>query len=119
MIPDVTRLDALRARRPLIHCISNLVTANDWLTRDPQIVAKYNADPFCTFIFTVSAYHDFFTLLTDVMKKKDLDKIPAELPVLFISGAEDPVGGYAKGVEAACRRNKPRRGLRRYPVLAG
>ncbi|RHP34405.1 alpha/beta fold hydrolase [Lachnotalea sp. AF33-28] len=86
--------------------IKPLVTANDWLTRDPQIVAKYNADPFCTFIFTVSAYHDFFTLLTDVMKKKDLDKIPAELPVLFISGAEDPVGGYAKGVEAACRQYK-------------
>ena len=29
MMPDVTRLDTLRARRPLIHCISNLVTAND------------------------------------------------------------------------------------------
>ena len=28
-MPDVTRLDTLRARRPLIHCISNLVTAND------------------------------------------------------------------------------------------
>ena len=28
-MPDFTRLDAIRARRPLIHCVSNLVSAND------------------------------------------------------------------------------------------
>lgn len=28
-MPDFTRLDDVRARRPLIHCVSNLVSAND------------------------------------------------------------------------------------------
>lgn len=28
-MPDFTRLDQIRARRPLIHCVSNLVSAND------------------------------------------------------------------------------------------
>lgn len=28
-MPDFTRLDQVRARRPLIHCVSNLVSAND------------------------------------------------------------------------------------------
>lgn len=28
-MPDFTRLDGVRARRPLIHCVSNLVSAND------------------------------------------------------------------------------------------
>ena len=28
-MPDFTRLDDVRARRPLIHCVSNIVSAND------------------------------------------------------------------------------------------
>ena len=28
-MPDFTRLDDVRARRPLVHCISNIVSAND------------------------------------------------------------------------------------------
>lgn len=28
-MPDFTRLDQIRARRPLIHCVSNMVSAND------------------------------------------------------------------------------------------
>lgn len=28
-MPDITRLDQIRARRPLIHCVSNMVSAND------------------------------------------------------------------------------------------
>jgi len=28
-MPDFTRLDDIRARRPLIHCVSNIVSAND------------------------------------------------------------------------------------------
>ena len=28
-MPDFTCLDRIRARRPLIHCVSNIVSAND------------------------------------------------------------------------------------------
>ena len=28
-MPELTRLDDIRRRRPLLHCISNIVTAND------------------------------------------------------------------------------------------
>ena len=32
-----------------------------------------------------------------------MDWLPKDLPVLFIAGAEDPVGGYGKGVQKAYR----------------
>ena len=31
-------------------------------------------------------------------KKENLDKIPKNLPIFFISGEKDPVGGNTKGV---------------------
>ncbi len=32
-------------------------------------------------------------------KKKNINKIPKELPILITSGINDPVGGMGKGVE--------------------
>ena len=67
----------------------------DWLTKDEAIVDRYVADPLCGFPFTTGAYRDFFTVLVSVAKKENFDRIPKDLPVLIISGEEDPVGGKA------------------------
>ncbi len=75
-----------------------------WLTRDEQIVAAYNADPFCTYTFTLRAYHDLFTLVQAVSRKDWAPSIPKELPLLVVSGEEDPVGGWGKGVRAVHKR---------------
>ena len=49
-------------------------------------------------MFTAGAYRDFFRLLKAIASGKDADRIPRDLPVLFISGMEDPLGGYMKKV---------------------
>ena len=71
---------------------------NAWLTRDTAIVERYNADPFCTYTFTLRAYHDLFTLVARVNRRASANKIPKELPLLVVSGADDPVGTWGKGV---------------------
>ena len=71
---------------------------NAWLTRDASIVERYNADPFCTYTFTLRAYHDLFTLVARVNRRDAVDKIPKELPLLVVSGENDPVGTWGKGV---------------------
>lgn len=71
---------------------------NAWLTRDDAVVEKYNADPFCTYIFTLRAYHDLFTLIARVNRRDWASTIPKDLPLLLISGEEDPVGAWGKGV---------------------
>lgn len=70
----------------------------DWLTRDEKIVDLYVADPLCGFRFTDPGYHELFKILQDVSGKKWYRSVPYILPMLVISGEEDPVGNYGKGV---------------------
>ena len=73
-------------------------TPYDWLTKDKAIVDEYRKDPRCTFIFTISAYKELFDGVMYVGKKSNIGKTPKELPLLLTSGAQDPVGGFGKGV---------------------
>lgn len=69
-----------------------------WLTRDAAEVAKYEADPQCGFVFTLSGYADLMTLIGRVSGEKWAKRVPVELPVYLFSGSCDPVGGMGKGV---------------------
>ena len=73
---------------------------SDWLSRDAELVRKYNADKFCNYTFTVSGYRDLFTMLRDVSTEEWAKSVPTDLPILLISGEDDPVGAYGKGVAA-------------------
>lgn len=76
-------------------------TPFDWLSRDKERVAQYIADPLCGFTFTVNGFATLFELISRLHLQENLERIPKELPVLFISGAADPVGDYGKGVSRA------------------
>lgn len=75
-----------------------------WISRDEALVARYDADPFCNYKFTVRGYIDLFTLLGGVSGKAWANTIPKDLPILLTAGEEDPVGGYGKGVREVHRR---------------
>ncbi|MBO5841673.1 MAG: lysophospholipase [Clostridia bacterium] len=71
---------------------------NAWLTRDHKVIEKYNADPFCSYRFTINGYLTLFTLLGKVSAKDWASKMPLDLPMLLVSGEDDPVGNFGKGV---------------------
>ena len=73
----------------------------DWLSRDEATVDAYVGEPRCQFIFTLNAYHEMFKGLEFIAKKSNLKKMPKQLPVLFVSGGEDPVGNSGQGVQKA------------------
>ena len=75
-----------------------------WLTRDTAVVRAYQNDPFCAFVFTARAYHDLFTLLGRVSRPAWASSLSKELPLLLVSGEEDPVGGWGKGVRKLAAR---------------
>lgn len=77
---------------------------NAWLTRDGAVVEKYNADPMCAYVFTLRAYHDLFTLVDWVSKKDHATRLPQSLPILLVSGEEDPVGAWGRGVKKVYER---------------
>ena len=76
-------------------------TEQDWLTKDTECVDRYIKDKLCGFTFTVNGFETLLELIDRVRKKENLEKIPKELPVFMISGSDDPVGEYGKGVRRA------------------
>lgn len=77
-------------------------TSSDWLSRNPENVDRYIADELCGFTFTVNGFQTLFELIRRLQKQENLEKVPQNLPILMVSGAEDPVGNYGKGVRKAC-----------------
>ena len=76
-------------------------TEVDWLTKDEKIVDWYLNEPRCTFMFTLNGYYNMFLGISRLHDKALLNKVPKDLPILFVSGEDDPVGDFGKGVEAA------------------
>ena len=69
-----------------------------WLSVDRENTEKYKADPLCNFSFTNNGYYILFSAIKSACSKKTIEAVPKELPVYFVSGSDDPVGDYGKGV---------------------
>lgn len=69
-----------------------------WLSTNRESNEKYREDPFCNFVCSNNFYSCFFKGLSGLYKRENARRLETELPVLLLSGADDPVGG-AKGVK--------------------
>lgn len=78
--------------------IKNPASKNSWLTSDKNVVERYDNEPRCSFVFTVSGLYQIFKTILYVTKRSNIQKIPRNLPILVISGKDDPVGNYGKDV---------------------
>ena len=76
-------------------------TDYDWLSRDSRVVDAYIAHPLCGFNASCGLFRDMAQGMRYNQKTENLLKMKTDLPVFFIAGGEDPVGGYGKGVEKA------------------
>lgn len=68
-------------------------TAFDWISSDEAQVDLYAKDPLCGFVFTGSGFKDLIFGLKGLTKLERLQSVSKKMPVLFISGKADPVGG--------------------------
>ena len=73
-------------------------TRADWITSDNENLDMYVADPLCSFMSTVNASYNVFSGMIGIQRQESVYMIPKGLPVLFVSGADDPVGEFGKGV---------------------
>lgn len=81
--------------------IKNPRTKSDWLTKDESIVDEFLSKKECTFVFTLNGFHEMFKSIKAAQDINLIRKIPDELPLFMVSGDEDPVGDYRKGVNKA------------------
>ena len=72
-------------------------TKQDWLTRDTDVVDTYCADPMCTFLFSSGADVELMQLILDCIDPGSFARTRDDLPLLLVSGGQDPVGNYGDG----------------------
>lgn len=75
------------------------LTGFEWLSRDTKQVRKYINDPLCGFVCTAEFFKDLLTGIEEANNKANAKLLPKALPLLIISGSDDPVGNFSKGVK--------------------
>ena len=90
-------------------------TSKDWLNRDEKEVDRYLSEERCSFRFTLNGYDSLFTALERLCDKELLARAPKDLPMLFLSGDDDPVGDRGRGVQKAAQSLRDA-GMRRVEV---
>src|SRR5699024_7505818 len=78
--------------------IKHKQSAFDWLSGDERIIQDFMADPYTGFIPTGGFFYDLMSGLVNIHNEKLNTSIRSDLPVFLISGEEDPVGQFGKGV---------------------
>lgn len=74
-------------------------TRADWLSKDEVKVDQYIADKKIDFVFTLNAYYNMFKGMESLYSKSNPYNMNKDLPVIFMSGANDPIGNFSKDVK--------------------
>ena len=100
--------------------IKNKQTDKDWLSVNENNVAAFLEDPLCGADLKLGGMRDLLSLANSACSTEWPFLVPIDLPILLISGANDPVGLHGKGVIAVCD-NLESAGIRPqvilYPVM--
>lgn len=81
--------------------IENPRTVSDWLSTDDAVVNGFIEDPLCGVDSSLSLISDLLTGVKTVCRPGAAKDWRKDLPVLLLSGSEDPVGDYGIGVQRA------------------
>ncbi len=103
----IARICGERAHSKLLHSLADGAyikqiadprTQVDWLSFDEANVDAYIADPACGFMFTAAGYAALTDLTARACSPATVAAYPKDLPLFYIAGESDPVGGNGAGV---------------------
>lgn len=69
----------------------------NWLSKNQENVRRYEDDPLTGFTFTNNGFYTLFRLVAGANRNGWAQNIDQDLPILVISGEQDPVGDFGKG----------------------
>lgn len=73
---------------------------NSWVVKDAEMLEKYRQDPLCCgYKYTNAALVSVFESVSKLKKYELYQCMHPELPILMISGEEDPITGGKKGLD--------------------
>lgn len=70
----------------------------NWLSADKNNRIAFTQDSLCGVPFSYNGFYALLSLNVKSTKKNWAKNIDHDFPLLFISGADDPIGNYGKGV---------------------
>lgn len=74
-------------------------TEFDWITSDEKLLKESLESPYANIFFNVGFYFDFINALKDRNEKNNIEKIPKDLPIFFLSGSKDPLSDNGNGIK--------------------
>ncbi|WP_251712624.1 alpha/beta fold hydrolase [Lactococcus ileimucosae] len=107
LLPFIEKISQKRAKN-VANTIDKLAFGNyskkfpkkgnfNWLSKNQKNVASYEKNPLLGFTFTHNGFVTLFSLVKRANQKNWMQNIPADLPLLILSGTDDPVGNFGKG----------------------
>lgn len=73
-------------------------TEFDWLCRNKDALKEYIEDPLTRKYITPGMFRELLSGMAFSSKKSSVKMADKNIPILFVSGKEDPVGEFGKGV---------------------
>lgn len=75
--------------------------SKSWLSKNLDSVKAYYHDEYCTYMFTLNAYKGLVESTKFDRKQSNVEKMRKDMPLLVVSGKDDPVGNLGKGTKLA------------------
>jgi len=81
-------------------CEEGATRGNEWICHDPWVQKDHAEDPFDAFTHPTDniSMRDFIDMMLCIEGKEWAERVPSDLPILLMSGDQDPVGNYGEGV---------------------
>ena len=77
---------------------SKKVKDGEWLSIDEENNSRYKEDVYCAFVCSNNFFRSFMKNMKKLWSNKWAKGLKQDLPLLLISGKDDPVGNMGKGV---------------------
>ena len=77
----------------------NTRTCMDWLCSNEEAIDTYLNDSRIKKDYTIGIFRELLNSMSFACDKKNISKMYKKTPVLFLSGSDDAVGGFTKGVK--------------------
>lgn len=77
---------------------------NAWICSDKEVVKAYDNDSLCNYQFTANGFYNLFSLMQDAYSLSEWGMNNPQLPIMFISGEDDPCMINIRGFEKAQKR---------------
>lgn len=74
-------------------------SGTNWLSVDENNRQAFLQDELCGFLFSINGFYTLLSVNVKATDRRWAKTLPQAFPMLFISGSDDPIGNFGKGIQ--------------------